>query len=66
MSEELQGFSAGVNRRHVVAAVLGAAALPLAAPALARGIETPATEADVAFMRLALEEAALGDTRSAR
>ena len=45
----------------MVAAALGAAALPLATPALGRGLEAPATEADLGFMRLALEEAALGD-----
>ena len=49
------------SRRQVMASALGAAALPIAAPALARGIEAPATEADIGFMRLALEEAALGD-----
>jgi hypothetical protein len=38
MTEELQGFSAGASRRHVVAAVLGAAALPLVAPAFGRGL----------------------------
>jgi tRNA(Arg) A34 adenosine deaminase TadA len=51
----------GLSRRHLVAGALGAVSLPLAAPALGRGIETPATEADRRFMRLALEEAALGD-----
>jgi tRNA(Arg) A34 adenosine deaminase TadA len=45
----------------LVTGALVAAALPVAAPALARGIETPATEADIGFMRLALEEAAHGD-----
>jgi tRNA(Arg) A34 adenosine deaminase TadA len=53
--------SAGVNRRHLVAGALGAIALPITAPAFGRGIEAPATEADERFMRLALEEAALGD-----
>jgi tRNA(adenine34) deaminase len=57
MQQPLGGFS----RRLMMAGALGAAALPFAAPALARGIETSASEADVAFMRLALEEAALGD-----
>ena len=51
----------GLTRRHLFAGALGAAALPLAAPAFARGSEVPATEADVAFMRMAIEEAARGD-----
>jgi tRNA(Arg) A34 adenosine deaminase TadA len=50
-----------LNRRHLVAGALGAAALPLARPAFGRGTEAPATEEDIAFMRLALEEAARGD-----
>ena len=53
--------SAGVSRRHVVAGALGAIALPIAAPAFGRGIEAPATAMDERFMRIALEEAALGD-----
>jgi tRNA(Arg) A34 adenosine deaminase TadA len=61
LDEATQRFSAGVSRRHLVAGALGAVTLPIAAPAFSRGIETPATEQDVAFMRLALEEAALGD-----
>ena len=40
---------------------LGAAALPIVAPAFGRGVEAPATAADEGFMRIALEEAALGD-----
>ena len=59
MDQELRGLA--VSRRHVVAATLGAAALPFATPALGRGLEVPATEADFGFMRLALAEAALGD-----
>lgn len=47
-----------LNRRHLVVGALGAAALPIATRAAARAIDTPATEQDVAFMRLALEEAA--------
>jgi tRNA(adenine34) deaminase len=50
-----------LNRRHLVAGALGAIALQTAIPAFARGIEAPATKEDVAFMRIALEEAALGD-----
>ena len=61
MQKTLGRFDGGVSRRQVVAGALGAATLPIAAPALSRGIETPATEADIGFMRLALEEAALGD-----
>jgi tRNA(adenine34) deaminase len=57
MQQPLGRFS----RRQMIAGALGTVALPIAAPALARGIEAPATEADVRFMRLALEEAALGD-----
>lgn len=49
------------SRRQMMAGAIGAVTLPIAAPALARGIEAPATEADMGFMRLALEEAALGD-----
>lgn len=59
MDQELRGLA--VSRRHVVAAALGAAVLPFATPALGRGLEVPATEADLGFMRLALAEAALGD-----
>jgi tRNA(adenine34) deaminase len=51
----------GVSRRHLVAGALGAVALPIFTPALGRSIEAPATEADERFMRIALEEAALGD-----
>jgi tRNA(adenine34) deaminase len=61
MHDDINLLSGGLSRRQLVAAALGAAALPLATPALARGIEAPATEEDIAFMRLALEEAALGD-----
>lgn len=50
-----------LTRRHFVGGALGAAVLPIAGPALARGIEEPASEQDVVFMRLALEEAARGD-----
>jgi tRNA(Arg) A34 adenosine deaminase TadA len=61
MTEELQGFAAGVSRRHVVAAALGVAALSLDAPAFGQDAQGIATEEDERFMRLALEEAALGD-----
>jgi guanine deaminase len=49
------------SRRQMMAGAIGAVTLPIAAPALGRGIETPATEADIGFMRLALEEAVRGD-----
>ena len=51
----------GISRRHVVSGALGAIASPLAGSALAKAIEQPATEADIGFMRMALEEAAQGD-----
>jgi tRNA(Arg) A34 adenosine deaminase TadA len=51
----------GLSRRNVAALALGALALPIARPAFGRGIEGPATAEDEKFMRLALEEAALGD-----
>jgi tRNA(Arg) A34 adenosine deaminase TadA len=61
MRDAPKAASAGINRRHLVSGALGAAALPLVAPAFGRGVETPATAADQGFMRIALEEAALGD-----
>jgi tRNA(Arg) A34 adenosine deaminase TadA len=61
MQDGLKTLSAGLSRRHVVAGALGAVALPIATPAFGRGIEAPATKEDEAFMRIALEEAALGD-----
>lgn len=54
-------LSAGINRRHLVTGALGAVALPLVTPTFGRGVEAPAKEADEGFMRIALEEAALGD-----
>lgn len=59
--EDLTIRSPGVSRRHLVAGAVGAMALPIASSAFGRGIEAPATEADERFMRIALEEAALGD-----
>ncbi|MGE5261498.1 MAG: nucleoside deaminase [Actinomycetota bacterium] len=50
-----------LSRRNVAVLALGALALPVSWPALARGIESPATADDEKFMRLALEEAAQGD-----
>ena len=61
MQEGLKECSAGLSRRHVIAGALGAVALPIATPAFGRGLEAPATKEDEAFMRIALEEAALGD-----
>ncbi len=61
MQDDLKALRPSLSRRHLVAGALGAVTLPLALPALGRGIEAPATEADRRFMRLALEEAALGD-----
>jgi tRNA(adenine34) deaminase len=61
MQGNLTRFAAGVSRRHLVAGAVGALALPVATRAFARGIEAPATEADTRFMRMAIEEAALGD-----
>ncbi len=53
--------SFNTTRRHLVIGAIGAAVLPVATRAVARAIDTPATEQDVAFMRLTLEEAAKGD-----
>ena len=53
--------SYGMSRRHLLCGALGVAALPAATPDFARTVPTLATETDIAFMRLALEEAALGD-----
>jgi tRNA(adenine34) deaminase len=61
MPEALQEKSFDLDRRHVLAGAIGALTIPASAPAFARGIEAPATEADIRFMRMALEEAALGD-----
>ena len=61
MQGKSMGSIGGVNRRHLVAGAVGAFALPIATRATARGIEQPATEADTRFMRMAIEEATLGD-----
>jgi tRNA(adenine34) deaminase len=61
MQGNLTRFTAGMSRRHLVARAVGALALPVATRAFARGIEAPAMEADTRFMRIAIEEAALGD-----
>ena len=61
MQPALKASSAGVSRRHLVAGALGAMALPIITPAFGRSVEAPATEVDERFMRIALEEAALGD-----
>jgi tRNA(adenine34) deaminase len=61
MQGKSMGSIGGVNRRHLVAGAVGALALPIATRVTARGIEQPATEADTRFMRMAIEEATLGD-----
>jgi tRNA(Arg) A34 adenosine deaminase TadA len=61
MQDHVTRKALGLNRRHVIAGALGAAALPIAAPAFGRAIQAPATEADARFMRMAIEEAAQGD-----
>ena len=61
MQGKSMGSIGGVNRRHLVAGAVGALALPITTRVAARGIEQPATEADTRFMRMAIEEAALGD-----
>jgi tRNA(adenine34) deaminase len=61
MQDGLERLSAGVSRRHLVVGALGAVVLPMATPASGKSIEAPATETDERFMRIALEEAALGD-----
>jgi tRNA(adenine34) deaminase len=55
------GLITGVSRRHLVAGALGSLVLPVATHAAARVIEEPIAEADAKFMRMAIEEAALGD-----
>ena len=59
--QSLKGCSAGLSRRHMVAGAFGAVVLPMATPAFGRSVEAQASEADQRFMRIALEEAALGD-----
>lgn len=61
MQNGLRNLSAGVSRRQLVAGTLGAVVLPMATPAFGKSIAAPATEADERYMRIALEEAALGD-----
>ncbi len=53
--------ASGLSRRNVAALALGALVLPIAAPALGRAVDAPVADDDEKFMRLALEEAALGD-----
>jgi tRNA(adenine34) deaminase len=59
---------ARLSRRHLVAGMVGAVALPVASsallpisPAYARAVEQPATQEDERLMREALAEAARGD-----
>jgi tRNA(Arg) A34 adenosine deaminase TadA len=51
----------GLSRRHLVAGVLGIMTLPATTPALARAVQTPATQEDERLMRIAIEEASKGD-----
>jgi tRNA(Arg) A34 adenosine deaminase TadA len=53
--------STGLSRRQAMAGALGAIALPIVTPAFGRAVEVPATEEDERLMRIALEEASLGD-----
>ena len=59
--EDLTRRCHGVSRRHLMAGAVGALALPITTPGFGKSIEAPATEADEGFMRISLEEAALGD-----
>jgi tRNA(adenine34) deaminase len=59
--EDLTRRCHGVSRRRLMAGAVGAMTLPIATPGFAKSIEAPATETDKGFMRIALEEAALGD-----
>jgi hypothetical protein len=59
--EDLTRRCHGVSRRHLMVGAVGAMALPIATPGFGKSIEAMATEADEGFMRIALEEAALGD-----
>jgi hypothetical protein len=59
--ESLYGTPWDQSRRNVAMLALSALALPVARPAFARRSKAPATAEDEKFMRLALEEAALGD-----
>jgi tRNA(adenine34) deaminase len=61
MQPALRASSAGVSRRRLVTGALGAVVLPLVKPALAMNVQQTATEGDERFMRIALEEAVLGD-----
>ena len=61
MDDHREHAAARLSRRQVATLALGAIVLPIAGPALGRGMEGPATAKDEKFMRLALEEATLGD-----
>jgi tRNA(adenine34) deaminase len=61
MQDRGQRPTHAISRRDLLAAGAGAAAMTAGAPALAGARQMPATETDVAFMRLALDEAARGD-----
>jgi tRNA(Arg) A34 adenosine deaminase TadA len=53
--------SCKLSRRQLAVAAFGMATLPMTARAVARAVDMPATDEDIAFMRLAIEEAAKGD-----
>jgi tRNA(Arg) A34 adenosine deaminase TadA len=55
---EVRRTDVHLSRRGLVVGALGAATIPAADRALARAVDTPATEEDAKFMRLALAEAA--------
>lgn len=53
--------SCKMSRRQLTVAAFGLATLPMITRAGARAVDTSATDEDIAFMRLAIEEAAQGD-----
>jgi tRNA(adenine34) deaminase len=61
MQEKSLGLITGISRRHLVARAVGSLVLPVATHAAARVIAEPISKADAKFMRMAIEEAALGD-----
>jgi tRNA(adenine34) deaminase len=61
MSAKLAPGWPGLSRRHLLCGTLGALAVPSATPALGRAVEEPEARDDRRFMRMAIEEAALGD-----
>ncbi|HEU4475662.1 MAG TPA: hypothetical protein VFR71_03075 [Methyloceanibacter sp.] len=51
MQDHAPCLPSGMSGRHLLCGVLGVAALPAATPALPRAVQTPTTEAGIAFMR---------------